>query len=40
MTLAGAPIPFWDPAHRPSHFAQFGASNEENETADYEDAFA
>lgn len=40
MTLAGSPIPFWDPAHRPSHFAQFVASADEEIEADIQDAFA
>jgi pre-mRNA-processing factor 8 len=40
LTLAGAPISFWDPAHRPSLFAQFVASAEESIEADLDDNFA
>lgn len=41
MTLAGAPLPYWDPAHRPSHFSQFVASEMELiPEADGEDMFA
>ncbi len=40
MTLAGAPIPYWDPAHRPAHFAAFIASGQDDIEVDAEDAFA
>lgn len=40
MTLAGAPIPYWDPAHRPAHFAAFIATGQDDIEVDAEDAFA
>ena len=41
MTLAGAPIPFWDPSHRPSHFSQFVAAEAIQEAeADFDDNYA
>lgn len=41
MTLAGSPIPYWAPEHRPAHFAAFVATGNDNEDlGDNEDAFA
>jgi pre-mRNA-processing factor 8 len=41
ITLAGQPLPFWAPEHRPNHFAQFVAvEGEEGLEVDREDAFA
>lgn len=38
MTVA-PPMAYWDPAHRPGHFAQFVATAEEDEV-DAQDVFA
>ncbi|WAQ81207.1 hypothetical protein PtA15_1A547 [Puccinia triticina] len=41
MTLAGQPIPFWDPSHRPNHFSAFqNVAAEEEPTIDTADPFA
>ena len=41
MTLAGQPIPFWDPAHRPNHFSSFqNVTVDEEVETDLVDPFA
>lgn len=41
MTLAGAPIPYWASEHRPSHFASFVATGQDEDLGvDEQDVFA
>lgn len=40
VTLVGQPLSFWDIAHRPTHFAQFMATEANDVDADIQDAFA
>ncbi|KAH8929155.1 PROCN-domain-containing protein [Atractiella rhizophila] len=40
VTLTGSPLQFWDPLHRPNHFAAFVASEGAQDETDNQDAFA